>query len=72
MTGGSARFPSLQPWTSRDTRAVVESLQDRSRHEFQSGAIDTAFKQTLHFGLLIAGVGLLCTEWILRRLARLA
>ncbi|MBL6829976.1 MAG: hypothetical protein ISQ70_01015 [Pirellulales bacterium] len=72
VTGGSARFPSLQPWTSRDTRAVVESLQDRSRHEFQSGAIDTAFKQTLHFGLLIAGVGLLCTEWILRRLARLA
>jgi len=72
VTGTAARFPSLRPWSQSDTQDVVESLQDRSRHEFQSGAVDTAFKQTLHLGLLIAGIGLLCTEWILRRLARLA
>jgi hypothetical protein len=72
VTGGRARFPSLEAWTRADTEAVVSSLQDRSRHEFQSGAIDTAFKQSLHFGLLFAGIGLLCTEWVLRRFARLA
>jgi len=72
ITGGTARFPSIQPWTSSDTRDLTAALQDRSRHEFQSGAVDTAFKQSLHFGLLIAGIGLLCGEWILRRLARLA
>jgi hypothetical protein len=72
VTGGTARFPSLQAWSARDTQAIVDTLQDRSRHEFQSGAIDTAFKQTLHFGLLIVGIGLLCSEWIIRRLARLA
>jgi hypothetical protein len=71
-TGGTARFPSDQVWTAADTQAIADALQDRSRHEFQSGAIDTDFKETLHFGLLAVGLGLLCTEWILRRLARLA
>lgn len=72
VTGGTARFPSGQVWTEADTQAIATALQDRSRHEFQSGAVDTAFKESLHFGLLVVGLGLLCTEWILRRLARLA
>ena len=72
VTGGTAHFPSVQAWTAADTRAIADALQDRSRHEFQSGAIDTDFKESLHIGLLVAGIGLLCTEWILRRLARLA
>lgn len=72
ITGGTVRVLGSQAWRRGDSAAVVAALQDRSRHEFQSGAIDTDFKRSLHLGLLAAGVGLLCTEWILRRLARLA
>jgi len=71
-TGGTARFPTAAGWSAAETLAVVEALPDRSRREYETGAADLDFKRRLNTGLLAAGCGCLCLEWIIRRLARLA
>ena len=70
--GGSARFLSDGAWTPEATAALVAALPDRSRRDYEAGPTDRRFKQRLNAALLAAGVGLLCLEWIGRRLSRLA
>ena len=72
LSGGTARFIAANPWTPADSRALVAGIQDRSRREYETGAPDGAFKRRLNGILLALGVGLLCTEWIVRRLVKLA
>jgi hypothetical protein len=71
-TGGSARFLAVEPWTPEDARALAERLPDRSRREYETGAPDADFKRWLNGLLLALATGLLCGEWILRRLVKLA
>jgi hypothetical protein len=71
-TGGRAWFLHDVAWTQDAARTLAASLPDRSRREYEAGAPDVRFKQWLN-GLLVAiAVGLLCGEWILRRLVTLA
>jgi hypothetical protein len=72
VSGGTARFLGAEPWTAADSRALAAGIEDRSRREYESGAPDDDFKRRLNGGLLALGAGLLCVEWVLRRLARLA
>jgi hypothetical protein len=44
----------------------------KSRREYETGAPDGAFKRRLNALLLAFGAGLLCLEWIIRRLVKLA
>jgi hypothetical protein len=71
-TGGTARFLADGGWTAAASEALATALPDRSRHEYETGGTDVAFKRRLNAALLAAAAGSLCLEWILRRLARLA
>jgi hypothetical protein len=71
-TGGRSWFPEPLEWNAAMSEELAGLLEDRARHEFQAGATDIDFKQWLNTSLLAAAVGLLCLEWIARRLARLA
>lgn len=71
-TGGSSRFLTDTAWKAADTEQLLKLLPDRSRREYERGANDADFKQLLNTLLLASGIGLLCLEWILRRLIRLA
>ena len=71
-TGGSSRFLTDAAWTPADTNRLLKLLPDRSRQEYERGARDTDYKQLLNTILLAIGISLLCLEWILRRLVRLA
>ncbi|MFM7521694.1 MAG: hypothetical protein ACKO9B_14670, partial [Planctomycetota bacterium] len=71
-TGGTVTFLADGPWTPGRAGELAARLPDRSRREYEPGVTDTSFKQRLNTVLLGVGVGLLCTEWILRRLVRLA
>ena len=70
-TGGTPWFPG-PAWTADDTARLVAAIPDRSRREYEAGADDTDFKRRLNTALLALGVGCLCCEWIVRRLAKLA
>jgi hypothetical protein len=70
-TGGTPSYPGPE-WTAADTARLVASLPDRSRREYEAGADDAEFKRRLNTALLALGVGCLCVEWIVRRLAKLA
>ena len=72
LSGGSAHFLAAQPWTATDSQTLAAGIQDRSRREYETGAPDGDFKRRLNGILLAVGVGLLCVEWILRRLVKLA
>jgi hypothetical protein len=71
-TGGTPRLVPAAGWTAAESRALAAAIPDRSRREYETGSPDSAFKQRLNGILLSLGVGLLCLEWIIRRLARLA
>ena len=71
-TGGGSRFLTDAPWSAADTARLLETLPDRSRREYERGATDTDFKRLLNAVLLATGIGLVCLEWTLRRLVRLA
>ena len=71
-TGGAAHFLDSDGWSAADAARIAAQLPDRSRREYQSGSADTAFKRWLNGVLLGTAVGLLCLEWIIRRLAKLA
>ncbi|MFM8736089.1 MAG: hypothetical protein ACKOC8_12970 [Pirellulales bacterium] len=71
-TGGTARFVDDAGFGADAIRDLVDSLPDRSRHDYEAGTADMAFKQRLNAILLGVGCGCLCLEWIIRRLARLA
>jgi hypothetical protein len=72
LSGGSAHFLAAQPWTPVDSQSLAAGIKDRSRREYETGAPDGAFKRRLNGILLALGVGLLCTEWIVRRVVKLA
>ncbi len=71
-TGGSAWFPAGTAMNTNDVTKLVNSLKDRSRKEYETGENDKTFKTTLNTFLLGLGIFLLCSEWILRRLVKLA
>ena len=71
-TGGVARFLVDGSWSADDAAGLAARIADRSRREYETGAPDSTFKQRLNAMLMAAGVGLLCLEWIVRRLVRLA
>lgn len=71
-TGGRARFLATDGWKRSDADALVAALPDRSRRTYESGGDDTSFKRRLNTWLLAIGVGLLCSEWLARRLLKLA
>jgi hypothetical protein len=72
LSGGSARYLAGPAWTVDESRALAALIPDRSRREYESGAPDPAFKRWLNTALLATACGLLCLEWIIRRLVRLA
>jgi hypothetical protein len=72
VTGGSSRFLRDAAWTAADSSKLADQIADRSRREYETGAPDAAFKQRLNAMLMGLGIGLLCAEWIVRRLVRLA
>jgi len=69
---GRTRFLADGPWTPADAVALAAALPERSRREYETGASDPVFKQRLNGLLLACAVGLLCVEWIGRRLMKLA
>jgi hypothetical protein len=71
-SGGRAFFPDERGWKTGDAEDLLRILPDRTRREYQSGAADRVFKERLNTLLLAAAAGLLCVEWVVRRLARLA
>jgi hypothetical protein len=70
-TGGGPLFPA-RSWTADDATRLAASIPDRSRREYETGAADADFKRRLNAALLAVGIGCLCLEWIVRRLAKLA
>lgn len=72
LTGGVPRFLADGAWANGDAAQLADRLVDRSRREYETGAPDTLFKQRLNAVLMSLGIGLLCLEWIVRRLVRLA
>lgn len=72
VSGGSARSIGVAAWTAAESRMLAGLIPDRSRREYETGAPDAAFKRRLNAALLATACGLLCLEWIVRRLARLA
>ena len=72
ITGGRAHFLVDAPWGSAESIDLAARIPDRSRREYETGAPDGAFKLRLNALLLALGTGLLCVEWILRRLVKLA
>jgi hypothetical protein len=71
-TGGTVMFLDDTPWSPAAAAALVAAIPDRSRRDYELGAADQDFKRRLNTLLLATGVGLLCLEWIGRRLVRLA
>ncbi len=51
---------------------LVRQIEDRTETSLVAGAPDRRFEQALMTGLLIALAGMLCLEWLVRRLCRLA
>ena len=72
ITGGQAHFLVDAPWGAAESEALAARIPDRSRREYETGAPDGSFKRRLNAILLALGTGLLCVEWILRRLVKLA
>jgi hypothetical protein len=72
LSDGSARYLAQAAWTPDDSRALAARIPDRSRREYETGAADGGFKRRLNAILLALGTGLLCCEWIVRRLVKLA
>jgi hypothetical protein len=72
LSGGTAHFLAAKPWTPADSQTLAAGIQDRSRREYETGSPDGAFKRRLNGILLALGTALLCCEWILRRLVKLA
>ena len=72
LSGGQSHFLADRPWNAQASQALANTIPDRSRREFETGAPDGDFKRRLNAMLLAIGTGLLCLEWIIRRLVKLA
>ncbi|MEI7863277.1 MAG: hypothetical protein WCJ21_11630, partial [Planctomycetota bacterium] len=72
LTGGATHFLEEQPFGIEAAQALAARIPDRSRKEYETGAPDGAFKRRLNAWLMGLSVGLLCLEWIVRRLVKLA
>lgn len=71
-SGMEPAYPASATWTATDAARLTAMIPDRSRREYETASADAAFKRRLNAILLTTGVGLLCLEWITRRLLRLA
>lgn len=71
-TGGGPHFPGDAGWSTEDSRRLADLIPDRSRRDYEAGAPDDVFKRRLNTGLMTAAIGLLCLEWIIRRVVRLS
>jgi hypothetical protein len=71
-TGGESHMLGPRPWTADACRTLAAVLPDRSRRDYLVGAADSGFKRRLNAALLGLGSGLLCLEWVVRRLSKLA
>ena len=69
---GDTALGRLAGVTPEAVQALAAEIPDRSRREYETGAVDAVFKQRLNAILLGLGCGGLCLEWIVRRLSRLA
>lgn len=72
LTGGGSHFLADAAWGAEQSAALAARIPDRSRREYEVGAPDADFKRRLNGSLLAAATGLLCLEWIVRRLVKLA
>jgi len=72
LSGGSAQYLAQAAWSPEDSRGLAARIPDRSRREYETGAADGGFKRGLNAILLALGTGLLCCEWVVRRLVKLA
>lgn len=72
LSGGTVQLVAAGDWTADDSGKLADRIEDRSRREYESGVPDGGFKRRLNLILLALGTGLLCCEWILRRLVKLA
>ena len=72
ISGSQAHFLCDQAWTVDASQTLAEKIPDRSRREFETGVPDGAFKRQLNTILLAFAAGLLCVEWVVRRLVKLA
>jgi hypothetical protein len=72
LSGGRPHFLSAGGWSDEDSRRLAAVIPDRSRREYEAGAADVDFKRRLNAILLAVGASLLCLEWIVRRLVKLA
>jgi hypothetical protein len=72
LSGGRAHFLATEGWTADDSRSLAAGIEDRSRREYETGSPDVDFKRRLNGILLGIGAGLLCLEWVIRRLVKLA
>ncbi len=71
-TGGTARFLADGASPRDLAEAIAAALPDRSRRDYETGAIDAAFKRRLNWTLLVVAAGCLSIEWGVRRIVRLA
>jgi hypothetical protein len=71
-TGGRPQFLADGGWNAAAAQELVAAIPDRSRRDYETGTPDAAFKQRLNGLLLAAACGMLCLEWVIRRLVRLA
>jgi len=72
VSGGTSSLLATRRWTVADSQGLADTLPDRSRREYETGSPDGGFKRRLNGLLMALGVGLLCCEWVLRRLVKLA
>jgi hypothetical protein len=71
-TGGSSRALVDGGWSTASADELAATIPDRTRREYEAGAADDRFKRRLNTLLLGLAAGLLCLEWIARRLVNLA
>ena len=72
ISGSQAHFLCDEAWTVDASQTLAKKIPDRSRREFETGVPDGAFKRQLNTILLAFAAGLLCVEWVVRRLVKLA
>jgi hypothetical protein len=71
-TGGLYYVGTAAVLGSRGVPPLINQLHDRTEVTYLAGVTDRDFEHDWLEGLLIAICGLLCLEWLIRRLSKLA